>query len=521
MRTRFIAKHICLAAVLVALLVNTTGCTNGLVSPINRLATIRPLYTPSGGNGQNNLVVPPPTPTDPPVLLPTAVIPVSSASPTPQKVTTPEPPILYYSQAGDTLTSLALRFGVAKETITSPQPISADTFIDPGQLLLIPHVLGEVSSTDKTMPDSEIVFSPSALDFDINQFVKKAGGYLSSNVQEWHTNGWNDGAQLVYHVAIDNSINPRLLLAIIEYQSHWVYSQPANLAQTDFPVGYVNYQKKGLYLQLSWAVEQLYYGYYGWRSGQVTEITFTDGKKLRLAPDLNAGTVSLLYLFAQMYDEPNWAGAMYGQNSLPALYEKMFGSPWVRAQTVEPLFPATLTQPALELPFRSGYPWSFTGGPHSAWGPGARAAVDFAPSTTEHGCYTSEEWVTAMASGLVVRSEPGVVVVDLDGDGHEQTGWDILYLHISSADRIPVNTWVNTNDRIGHPSCEGGLATGTHVHLARKYNGEWILADGPIPFVLSGWQIHAGAENYQGYMTKGSEKVTASIYGDFYSRITR
>jgi hypothetical protein len=80
---------------------------------------------------------------------------------------------------------------------------------------------------------------------------------------------------------------------------------------------------------------------------------------------------------------------------------------------------------------------------------------------------------------------------------------------------------VNVDDNVGHPSCEGGQATGTHVHIARKYNGEWILADGPLPFVLSGWQLHAGEANYQGTMTRGDETVISSVVGDFLSRIYR
>ena len=126
-----------------------------------------------------------------------------------------------------------------------------------------------------------------------------------------------------------------------------------------------------------------------------------------------------------------------------------------------------------------------------------------------------------MAPGLVVRSGNGVVVIDLDGDGHEQTGWAVLYLHIATKDRIELGTWVETGDMIGHPSCEGGHATGRHIHIARKYNGEWIPADGPLPFVLSGWTVHAGSAPYLGTMTRNGETVTASVFGSYESRITR
>ncbi|MBE0700020.1 MAG: hypothetical protein IH586_24100, partial [Anaerolineaceae bacterium] len=342
--------------------------------------------------------------------------------------------------------------------------------------------------------------------------------------KEWRSSGWHDGVMVIQRVAIENSINPRLLLAITERQSHWVYGQPQSLAETDFPIGWlkVENEKKGLYYQLSWAVQQLNIGYYGWRDGTVTELTFPDQSKLRLAPDLNAGTVSLLYLFSRLYNQPEWAGILYGPDGLMTLYENMFGNPWMRAQTVEPLFPATLTQPPLELPYLPGRTWSFTGGPHSAWGPdGARAALDFAPSSVTHGCYESTEFVTAMASGLVVRSENAVVVLDLDGDGYEQTGWNIMYMHIATQGRIPLGTWANLNDPIGHPSCEGGVSTGTHTHIARKYNGEWILADGPMPFVLSGWRAHADKELYKGTMTKDGKTAYSSTVGSFESLVIR
>ncbi|HEX7976476.1 MAG TPA: hypothetical protein VF498_18845 [Anaerolineales bacterium] len=113
-------------------------------------------------------------------------------------------------------------------------------------------------------------------------------------------------------------------------------------------------------------------------------------------------------------------------------------------------------------------------------------------------------------------------MIDLDGDGREQTGWVLLYLHVAEADRVAMGTRVNTDDPIGHPSCEGGQRpTGTHVHLARKYNGEWIAADGPLPFLLSGWQAHAGPKPYQGALTKGDQTVTANPGGRQTSIIVR
>ena len=189
---------------------------------------------------------------------------------------------------------------------------------------------------------------------------------------------------------------------------------------------------------------------------------------------------------------------------------------------VEPLFPPDLAQPALELPFVPGVLWSLTAGPHIAWRTGTpRGALDFAPITGEPPCVVSTAWVTNSASGLVVRSARGAVVIDLDGDGLEQTGWVLVYMHIAEQDRVSPGAWVETGAHLGHPSCEGGRSTGTHVQLARKYNGEWLAADSPLPMVLSGWVAHAGELPYDGTLEKDRRIVSAHPDGSSGSTIVR
>ena len=68
---------------------------------------------------------------------------------------------------------------------------------------------------------------------------------------------------------------------------------------------------------------------------------------------------------------------------------------------------------------------------------------------------------------------------------------------------------------------EGGKATGKHVHISRKYNGEWISADGPLPFVLSGWRAVADQRNYQGSLVKGEKIVSSNPGGIRTSTIVR
>ncbi len=88
-----------------------------------------------------------------------------------------------------------------------------------------------------------------------------------------------------------------------------------------------------------------------------------------------------------------------------------------------------------------------------------------------------------------------MVALDLDGDGDEGTGWVLIYQHMASEGRAAVGTWLQQDAPVGHPSCEGGQATGTHLHLARKFNGEWVGVGEPLPLVLSGWLAVAGERN--------------------------
>ncbi len=438
-----------------------------------------------------------------------------------------QPPILYYTQSGDTLDAVAVRFGVLPGEIHSNVQVPAKAFISPGTLLIIPHVLGQATSNHALLPDSELVYSPTAVDFDIRSFVQKAGGFLSTDGgrQYMSDTGWTSGADIVQRVATENSINPRLLLALLELRAHWVTGQPSNLAEQYYPINAnLDALHKGIYYQLTWAVTQLQVGYYSWREGLLTSITYPDGATRRLAPDLNAGTVALQYLFSKIENEPQWNADLYGANGFEKVYNNLFGSPWLRDQSIGSLFPPNLTQPTLTLPFVVGQLWSFTGGPHSAWIPddnGGWAALDFAPATDKSGCGVSDVWAVAPAAGLVVRSGNGVVMIDLDGDGHEETGWDFMFLHIATEGRVPLGKWVNAGDLIGHPSCEGGEATGTHMHIARKYNGEWIAADGPLPFTMSGYVAHSLGKPYEGYLTLGSQKVVACPCGSYETRITR
>ncbi len=440
----------------------------------------------------------------PPPPLPSST-PLPPASPTPTSVGRPAATLAYTTRSGDTLAALAARFGVNPADIQPARPLVGQTTLAAGQLLSIPRAFAEVGPGYVIVPDSETVYSRTSIGFDAAQFAAEQGGYLS------RYKGFVDGATYPGGAALDrlalqHSLHPRLLLALLEHQSGWVTNPGPDALARERAFGLKHPYRKELMSQLNWAAAQLNIGFYGWRAGTLTTLTFPDGSSLRIDPALNAGTVAVQYFFAQLLDRDDWQAAV-GPDGLAATYRRLFGDPFDRDVAY---IPADLTQPPMALPFLAGHTWYFSGGPHGAWDTGgAQAALDFAPASAESGCAESQAWVAAVAAGHVVRAEGNTVALDLDGDGRESTGWVIFYFHLAEAGRIAADVIVEAGDRLGHPSCEGGRATGTHVHLARKYNGEWIPADGPVPFTLSGWVAQPSPGEYLGSLARDGVTVRA------------
>jgi LasA protease len=443
-----------------------------------------------------------------------------------QAAFTPRPPydpgqlVDYTAQTGDTLPALAARFNTSVNEILAANPfIPADaTTMPPGMPMQIPiYYLPFWGTPYQIIPDSLFVNGPAAIGFNTEEFVASFPGWL--NRYETYVSGSNrNGAQVVELIATNYSVSPRLLLALLEHQSGALTNPNPTPDQMSYPVGYVNRNQSGLFYQLSWAANTLNNGYYNWRTGRLTLLELLNGRIERPDPWQNAASVALHYFFSRLYAGDPFALAI-SPEGLARTYRELFGDPW--QQVVEPHIPGSLVQPAFQLPFEPRKTWAYTGGPHTGWGQGEPlAAIDFAPPSVAGGCTDTNELSTAVAAGVVARSQTGLVILDLDGDGDERTGWSILYLHAATVGRAPKGAILQAGDPIGHPSCEGGRATGTHIHMARRYNGEWIPAAGVLPFNLEGWIPQNGIVEYQGTLTRYGQVIYACECSDATSHIS-
>jgi LysM repeat protein len=418
----------------------------------------------------------------------------------------------YIVHSGDTLGKIAARYEITVSMLLAVNQITNPDLLEVGQELVIPAPIpGEPGSDFKIIPDSELVYGPLAQSFDVVGFVEQYDSYLGQYREEVEGQTLS-GPEIVLLVGRDYSVNPRLLLAVLEYQSGWITQANPAKETRDFPIGNKESWRKGLYLQLAWAANNLNRGYYLWKVNGVGGWLLSNGIIIPIDPSINAGTAGVQQLFALLYERAGWDSAV-SPDGLFTTFSNFFGHPFDYA--IEPLIPQNLEQPVMQLPFEPDVDWAYTGGPHGGWGDGsAWAALDFAPGGEGLGCVQSELWVVAAADGLITRADQGRVIQDLDNDGNEGTDWVVLYMHIEERDRVQAGIYLKAGERIGHPSCEGGYSTGTHTHLARRYNGEWIPADQVqvgfgLPFIMDGWVSSGNGIVYDGYLERDGESVEA------------
>jgi LysM repeat protein len=325
----------------------------------------------------------------------------------------------YIVQAGDTLGSIAQAYDVSVQDLADANGLTNESVLSIGQSLDVPAASpGAIGPSFKIIPDSELVYGPASALFDIDAFVQSENGYLTYYTQD--LNGETlTGAQVIRRVAQNYSVNPRLLLALLEYRSRWVTTNEP-IGSLDYPLGYVEPNHDGLYRQLSWAANELNRGFYLWRVNAVPRWVLGDGSIAAIDPTINAGTAAVQGLFAIMDDRASWETDVTAFG-LFQTYFFLFSSPFDLA--LGPVVPVNLSA-SLDWPFRSGSQWAFTAGLGADSGCVGRV-----------GLRSSDGWLRHEPSGLrplrmASSSSPRMAVIqDLDGDAYEQTGWNMLHAH--------------------------------------------------------------------------------------------
>jgi LasA protease len=438
------------------------------------------------------------------------VIPNTPTS-TPTRVP-PETTAVYYTiRPGDNLLRIAIAYGTTVEMLTRLNNIGDADQLRVGDVLQISMDAQYESPDELLIPDSELVYGPGYEGFDIADATAGYGGYFNEYTEVVHGRTLT-ASEIVDLVAREYSVGPRVLLALLELRGEWLSRSNLEWQQIAYPLGFDRGEGwQDLYYQLCLAADSLNAGFYGWWGDTSWLIQVRDGTYVQYSTQINAGTAGIQRMLAQTANSyESWIADI---EAFQDVYHQAFGSPFDYA--VEPLISGSTDSIELALPWQKGETWYYTGGPHPGWGTqGAFAAIDFATDEKHIGCAISNRWVTASAPGTVLVSEDGMVLQDTDSDGFLGTGWVLSYMHIAADGRAEVGDQLEIGDKIGHPSCEGGISSASHLHFARRLNGVWIDAEDPNwPMNLSGWIPASSGVAYEGTLTrKGTIKTACECW---------
>ena len=186
----------------------------------------------------------------------------SSAQGVPEPIQSPTPDVphplpalrqeaeQYIVQPRDSLHQIAQSFLVSVDAIVDANEIDQPDLLEVGQVLTIPAPKPEGTGPGlKIIPDSELIYGPVSGDFRLAEFVHQKGGYLSGYREEVGDRQMS-GVKIVERIAQEFSVNPRLLLAVLEFQSGWVTNADPDPATLDYPIGVAVEWRQGLYSKL-------------------------------------------------------------------------------------------------------------------------------------------------------------------------------------------------------------------------------------------------------------------------------
>ena len=328
--------------------------------------------------------------------------------------------------------------------------------------------------------DGQFVWGPNVGPFNIGAFLRNRKSPLApyaADLELW---------------ASYSSVNPKVLLTVLEIRDGWVTSLPE-----DTPALEVSQRIEATAMQLA---ATFYEHLHTWGARRPSlsiapaggpAIWYADGSVAILDASTSSGTAAVAaVLAADTYPE----GFSVQGAAQPTSFRLVFGALFPgtdllsEANQINPLSapPASL----LQLPFPLGATWTASG-PHSWNGgnyPPPFSSLDFFTGGGTCGA-PPNLYAVAAASGSVYRPFGYSCWLEID----HGAGWVTSYYHLRN---LYSGAPLGRAGKVGTIACElcaGGFSTGPHVHFTLKFNGAYASLDG---VKLSGWTVRAGAVPY-------------------------
>ncbi len=356
--------------------------------------------------------------------------------------------------------------------------------------------------TDKPLvADGQFVWGPNVGNFNIEAFLNRLDSPLApyaKSIESW---------------ARYYTINPRVVLALLESNYGFVSSlDPSTNPDT------VHQIIEETSADLSLAFYQHMYELGARRKGRAPlfaqnsqSFKFEDGTLAELTWSPSSASYALVALESKgrLLNPGLSAQAIGGIGDFKTAFGYFFPDtdPLDSSNNLEPDTPPP--DDYFQLPFPFGATWTFSG-VHSWSGGDAypdRSSLDFSTPWTNYPDVPYKNTVAA-APGDKVILDPNPAITDIpcwveiDHGG----GWSTHYYHLvnlGSSGPVGPASRNQLIGGIGEETCNGGWASGPHVHFALFYNGAPYDLEG---LKLSGWTIHAGPGDENPYFSGSIER---------------
>ncbi|MDF1500228.1 MAG: LamG domain-containing protein [Anaerolineales bacterium] len=352
-----------------------------------------------------------------------------------------------------------------------------------------------------SISDGQFVWGPNVGNFSIESFLGKRNSSLKPY------------AEVIEAWARYYTINPRVLLAALELNYSLISETNPDLDQETI---YALIEESAADLSLAF-YEHLYtLGNRGKgnlqalaRGGQSFE--FEDGTQVEITWSPSSGS----YAVAALHAKGNLKGnvpevqALGGAEDFEAIFGYFFPDtdPLDDSNNLEP---DTLPpDDYFQFPFPLGASWRFSGA-HSWSGGGSypdRSSMDFSITWSNYPDPPYKNTVAAAPGEAYIRAPNSYYStipcwVEIDHGG----GWKTHYYHLvnlGASGEVGSKSQNQLIGGIGEEICNGGFATGPHVHFALFYNGAPYDLEG---LKLSGWTVHEGPRDENAYNTGSIER---------------
>ncbi|GAA0341514.1 M23 family metallopeptidase [Bowmanella denitrificans] len=333
-----------------------------------------------------------------------------------------------------------------------------------------------------------------AIELDDAQYVL-SGALLNEDWSAFFTQrvpALVDYQDVIMHWSGIASINPKLLVALIEHQSQML-STPEK-ADLQRPFGNLS-DALVFSEQVRDIAGQLSRRFYAYQHLQAE----TD----KVSLPVSSATLALASLLqknsAKPFNKDN--AKLSADHAQPlrdflATYKRLFDGPResvlltdseAKAESGDQQIQAF----SMNLPWSSGYAW-YSGGAHSNTGSGyPYSSLDF--NNGSGGWGSNTPWVQAAHAGTVSRYSSCNIRIT-HASGYATNYYHMSSLQYQSGDYVAAGAYIGRYaSNYNQALCQGGQSSGPHVHFSLLYNGQYVSLHNRY---ISGYRVDVGNYNY-------------------------